>query len=94
MCNPELKGRVVQLRASQVKFVSDDLSLNVVRCSTISQGYLNRQIIILLQSLGVPEQIFIDYQRKAKEYASVLNIQKRLATKAQKAINNLLTAKD
>jgi hypothetical protein len=32
----------IRLRESQIKFPSNDLSLNVVRCATYSQGYLNR----------------------------------------------------
>ena len=34
MVKPELQGRMVQLRDSQTKFPSDDLTLNVIRCST------------------------------------------------------------
>ena len=42
-----------------------DLSLNVIRVSTCSQGYLNRQAIILLSALGVPNEFFIDLQEQA-----------------------------
>ena len=38
----EYKQISVILRESQIKFPSNDLSLNVVRCGTYSQGYLNR----------------------------------------------------
>jgi hypothetical protein len=55
----------VQMRGSQIKFPSEDLSLNIIRCGTFSQGLLNRQIIILLYCLGVPETYFIDKQREA-----------------------------
>ena len=58
----------IRLRESQIKFPSNDLTFNVVRCATYSQGYLNRQLIILLSCLGVPDQIFIDLQRKAKQH--------------------------
>lgn len=61
MLNPTLKGRTVVLRDSQIKFESLDTNFNIIRCSTFSQGYLNRQIIILLNSLGVPEEVFLNY---------------------------------
>jgi RNA-dependent RNA polymerase len=56
----------IRLRESQIKFPSNDLSFNVVRCATYSQGYLNRQLIILMSCLGVPDEVFIELQRKAK----------------------------
>ena len=86
MVNPKLTGRTIQVRNSQIKFESDDLGLNVVRCATFSQGYLNRQIIILLNCLGVPEEIFIDLQRKAKDYAQLSEIYKKLIKNTNKAI--------
>lgn len=74
----------IRLRESQVKFASSDLSLNVVRCATFSQGYLNRQIIILLNSLGVPDQVFLDLQREAKQRISIAEIYKNLVQKTQR----------
>ena len=47
------------LRKSQVKFPSENLTLEVVRCATFSQGYLNKQVILLLHSLGVPVDYFM-----------------------------------
>ena len=63
MVKNELEGRQIQLRKSQTKFSSDDLSFNVIRCSTFGQGYLNRSLIILLSSLGVPDDYFMRKQR-------------------------------
>ena len=34
MVKDELEGKHIQLRKSQIKFPSDDLTLNVIRCST------------------------------------------------------------
>ena len=59
MVKPELEGYKVQLRNSQTKFPSKDLSLNVIRCSTYSQGFLNRSIIQLLHCLGIETEYFI-----------------------------------
>jgi RNA-dependent RNA polymerase len=71
MVKPGMKESLIQLRQSQIKFFSNDLTFNVIRCATFGQGYLNRQIITLLNCLGVPESYFLMMQRKAKEYASV-----------------------
>lgn len=59
MVKKELEGKQIQLRKSQTKFSSDDLSFNVIRCSTFGQGYFNRSMIILLSSLGVPDEYFM-----------------------------------
>jgi len=69
--NPRLQGLQVQLRSSQIKFPSNDLSFNVIRCSTYSLGFLNRQMIILLHCLGVPEEFFIERQRQALQFLNV-----------------------
>lgn len=60
----------VSLRSSQVKFEARDLSFNVIRASTYGQGYLNRQVIILLYCLGVPESYFMEAQNKAFKFGS------------------------
>jgi RNA-dependent RNA polymerase len=57
--NPELKGEQILVRPSMMKFKSNDTELGVIRCSSYSQGYLNRQIITLLSTLGVSNEIFI-----------------------------------
>lgn len=67
MVKKELTGKQIQLRNSQTKFQSDDLSYNVIRCSTYGFGYFNRSIIILLSSLGVPDDYFVKKQRLAKD---------------------------
>jgi len=59
MVKKELEGRQIQLRNSQTKFPSNDLSFNVIRCSTFGQGYLNRSIILLLKCIGVSDDYFI-----------------------------------
>ncbi|KAI8880281.1 RdRP-domain-containing protein, partial [Backusella circina FSU 941] len=55
-----LTGRKVQLRPSQIKFESEHLTLEVIRTSTYIHGYLNRQVITILLSLGVKDQVFLD----------------------------------
>jgi RNA-dependent RNA polymerase len=60
LVDPSLKGNQVVLRKSMIKFNSTSTDLEIIRCATWSQGSLNRQIIMLLVSLGVPEEIFLD----------------------------------
>jgi RNA-dependent RNA polymerase len=57
--NPNLKKELVLFRPSMLKFDSNDTELGVIRCSSFSQGYLNRQIIILLTTLGVERETFL-----------------------------------
>ena len=85
MVNPALPGKMVKLRRSQIKFASGDSSLNIVRCATFSQGFLNRQIIILLSCLGVQDDVFLQMQSKAKDYAHVTRIYNSLYKRAKEA---------
>jgi len=48
MYDNTLKGKKIQFRESQEKFKSPDMQLEVIRCATYSQGYLNRQVIMLM----------------------------------------------
>ena len=59
MVKPSLQGQQIHLRDSQIKFEADDLTFNVIRCATFGQGFLNRQVIILLGCLGVPDHYFL-----------------------------------
>ena len=55
----KLVGDIVEIRPSQIKFKCDMWDLEVIRCATFSQGYLNRQVILLFSCLGVKEEIFL-----------------------------------
>lgn len=83
VCKPSLgEGlRLVQLRPSQKKFKSKDHFLEVIRCSTFSQGYLNRQVILLLSNLGVKDEVFMVHLRnslKSLDVGAVLNNLKKI----------------
>lgn len=54
-----LKGKCVQLRPSQIKFESQHRMLEVIRVAKYSPINLNRQAILILSSLGVPDEVFI-----------------------------------
>ena len=61
MVKPTLKGRSVELRPSMIKFdMYNDTALNVIRCATASSAKLNRQLILCLSSLGVPDSYFVN----------------------------------
>jgi RNA-dependent RNA polymerase len=60
MRKEELGDQVmIEVRPSQVKFASEKYSLDVIRYASFSQGHLNRQVIILLSALQVPDEVFL-----------------------------------
>lgn len=67
--DPTLKGDVLCIRPSQRKFKAPDpLYLEIVKTvKTSSPGYLNRQIILLLSTLGVPDDVFIPLQNQMRD---------------------------
>ena len=60
--DPKLEGRKLCYRPSMYKFPSSHMEIEVLNCAEFRYGYLNRQIILLLSTLGVPDQAFIDLQ--------------------------------
>jgi hypothetical protein len=58
--DPELPGECVVVRPSMRKFETDDRTLGVIRCATFSQGFLNRQVIMLLRCGNVPEEVILE----------------------------------
>jgi hypothetical protein len=63
VCKPSIgqEVRMVELRPSMIKFKSPEYPLEVVRGSTFTQGYLNRQVILLMNCLGVPDDVFMTH---------------------------------
>ena len=45
-----------------IKFEGFNKSLNIIRVSSFSQGYLNKQIINLLSAWGIKDEVFINMQ--------------------------------
>lgn len=68
LVNDELKGNQIVLRKSMVKYPCESPEaakyLDVVGWDKYLPGYLNRQIIILLRSLDVPDEAFLAFQKK------------------------------
>ncbi|CAG8493686.1 4830_t:CDS:10 [Dentiscutata heterogama] len=66
--NPDLHGNVICIRPSQVKFEAP-ISMNLEIVKAVKNplpAHLNRQIIMLLSSLGVNDDIFIELQNNAR----------------------------
>ena len=54
----------ILIRPSQFKFDSDSDILEIIRVSEYWQSFLNRQLILVLSDLGVPDAVFIQKQEE------------------------------
>ena len=61
---------LLELRPSQLKFPTSNFTFEVCKVAGFTQGYLNRQIIVLLSSLGITNDFFIRKQEQAIKLAS------------------------
>ncbi|KAK7616214.1 RNA dependent RNA polymerase-domain-containing protein [Phyllosticta citricarpa] len=62
--DPRLKDGEVRVRRSQRKFDSANEGLEVIRWSQFAPATLNRQLIIVLEALGIPGAAFIQKQNE------------------------------
>ncbi|ORY30129.1 RdRP-domain-containing protein [Rhizoclosmatium globosum] len=63
--DPSLKGRQLRLRESMVKFESPSRTIEIADDSSqCRDAYLNRQVILILEDLGVSKSVFLDLQRQ------------------------------
>ena len=58
--DPNVSGLEAHIRESQVKFWSSHAALEIIRCSQFASASLNRQLIQVMSSLGVPNEYFED----------------------------------
>ncbi|KAI9927937.1 hypothetical protein MW887_002789 [Aspergillus wentii] len=56
--SPEAQRQEVHIRKSQYKFAATHSGLEIIRWSQFSMATLNRQLIIVLSTLGIPDAIF------------------------------------
>ncbi|KAH9868719.1 hypothetical protein J1614_007791 [Plenodomus biglobosus] len=61
--DPNLQRSEVHVRPSQHKFVAEYTGLEIIRSSAFATPFFNRQIIMVLSNLGVPEHVFIRKQQ-------------------------------
>ncbi|OQU97853.1 hypothetical protein CLAIMM_03732 [Cladophialophora immunda] len=60
--DPKLNGVDIKIRPSQYKFNCDSDELEIIRVSEFWQPFLNRQLILVLSALGVPDVVFLRKQ--------------------------------
>lgn len=64
--DPTLNKNIIQLRPSMIKYECEDKHANkyldILDWNKYKAGYLNRQIIILLKTLGIDDRVFFDVQ--------------------------------
>ncbi|RWS06642.1 RNA-dependent RNA polymerase 1-like protein [Dinothrombium tinctorium] len=60
--DPELKGSLIVVRESMDKFESDLKSLEILKVSEPRFVYLNKQLITILEQLGINCSIFLSYE--------------------------------
>lgn len=56
--SPALPPRDIHIRRSQYKFPASHEGLEIIRWSRYANARLNRQLVLILSCLGVPDQIF------------------------------------
>ena len=56
---PDVGVSEVHIRKSQYKFPAAHEGLEIIRCASLSTAFLNRQLIIILKSLGLADSVFI-----------------------------------
>ncbi|KAL9100682.1 MAG: hypothetical protein Q9163_003969 [Psora crenata] len=90
---PELPGRQLHIRYTQYKFPASHEGLEIIRWSQFACANLNRQLILVLSALGVPDSVFV---RKLKEELSdieeaMVNPEKALAILQKDVDHNQMT---
>lgn len=67
-----------------LKFDGKIETLSVIRCATYSPAYLNRQVIMLLDYLGVPEELLMKMNDGAIAQLNIGKTVKRLREQLKK----------
>ncbi|KAF2790111.1 RdRP-domain-containing protein [Melanomma pulvis-pyrius CBS 109.77] len=66
--DPSLMGTAIQVRPSQYKFEAPVKGLEIIRASAFATACFNRQLIIVLSTLGIPDHVFIRKQQEMVNY--------------------------
>ncbi|CAG9312620.1 unnamed protein product [Blepharisma stoltei] len=91
-----LPGRQLALRKSQKKFKSDKTGFDLLDQSEFRYGHLNRQLILLLNTLGIQDDIFNDLldealihlDKNCKEYVRKLNYKSIAIQRLQQVLDH------
>jgi RNA-dependent RNA polymerase len=62
--DPKITGNEVHIRPSQQKFKAEFMGLEIIRSSALATPFFNRQIIVVLSNLGVPDHVIIRKQQE------------------------------
>lgn len=62
--DPRITGSEVHIRTSQLKFEAVFAGLEIIRSSALATPFFNRQIIVVLSDLGVPDHVLIRKQQE------------------------------
>lgn len=57
---PDARNWEIHIRKSQYKFSATHNGLEIIRCSQFAAAALNRQVILVLSALGVPDEVFVN----------------------------------
>ncbi|KAH7126903.1 RNA dependent RNA polymerase-domain-containing protein [Dendryphion nanum] len=80
--DPALKNNIVQIRPSQKKFTTTKKGLlEIIRASAFATACFNRQLIIILSTLGVSDEIFIRKQQEMVNSLERATIEETIAIK-------------
>ncbi|KAF2691528.1 RdRP-domain-containing protein [Lentithecium fluviatile CBS 122367] len=75
----KIPGSVVHIRPSQYKFEAQNVGLEIIRASALAVACFNRQLIIILSTLGVPDSNFIRKQQEMVNYFERATIDEAVA---------------
>ncbi|KAL1837129.1 hypothetical protein VTJ49DRAFT_4227 [Mycothermus thermophilus] len=90
----DAKGIEVHVRPSQEKFPASFHGLEIIRCSQFASATLNRQTIMLLSSLGIPDEVFINMMvtQVANHEAAMTNEDKAVELLTNFVDENMITS--
>ncbi|KAF1913648.1 RNA dependent RNA polymerase-domain-containing protein [Ampelomyces quisqualis] len=86
--DPGITGSEVHIRPSQLKFEAEFTGLEIIRSSALATPFFNRQIIIVLSDLGVPDNVFIGKQQEmVNDYEKAMTNEETAVMKLRKHID-------
>ena len=84
----DVKMREIHIRDSQYKFHAIHAGLEIIRWSQFSAAHLNRQLIVVMSALGVPDNVFVNKLKKQlSNLALAMTDEKMALTLLQKEID-------
>ncbi|KAF1995768.1 RdRP-domain-containing protein, partial [Amniculicola lignicola CBS 123094] len=77
--DPNAIQKEVFIRPSQYKFAATNEGLEIIRASAFASACFNRQLIVVLSTLGVHDNKFIEKQREMVRYLELAMVDKNVA---------------